>query len=100
MSKRKFDYMDFDYEGEYATLFDAEFYTREQALEIYFDEYGCDTDSIEDLIIEEEYVRWKPKMSKEDMWYMDIYDSSENRGMYETCNKNDKKAFKVWKVTG
>ena len=100
MAKRKFDYMAFYYEGEYALLFDAEFYTREQALEIYFDEYGCKTDSIEDLIIEEEYVRWKPKMSKEDMWYMDIYGSSENRGMYETCNKDAKRAFKCWKVNG
>lgn len=98
MSKRKYDYMDWDIEGERCTLFDADKYTSEQALEIYFEENCGATDSIEDLILEVEYVRWKPKMSKEDMWYLDIYDPADNRGTYQICNKNDKGAFKCWKV--
>lgn len=95
MSKRKFDYMEFNYDNLFAYVFDADVYTRKQAIEIYFDEMCCETDSINDVQIEEEYVKWKPNLSKEDLWYFDL---EERQGLYMTCDKNDKKAFKCWKV--
>ncbi len=95
MSKRKFDYMEFNYDDLFAYVFDADRYTREQAIEIYFDEMCCETDSIEDVQIEEEYVKWKPNLSKEDMLHFDL---EERQGMYITCNKDEKRAFKCWKV--
>lgn len=102
MSKRKFDYEEFY--DEYGVLFDADKYTKEQAIEIYKEEFDYKFSDINDISdefiqVEEDYVRWKPKMSKEDMWYFDIYDNRDNHGIYQTCNKDDKKAFKCWRLT-
>lgn len=57
MSKRKFNYMEFNYDNLFAYVFDADVYTKEQAIEIYFDEMCCETDSIEDVQVEEEYEK-------------------------------------------
>lgn len=95
MSKRKFDYMEFNYGGSSAYIFDASVYTKKQAIEIYFDEMCCETDEKESIQIEEEYVKWKPNLLEEEMWYFDL---EERKGMYITCNKNEKRAFKCWKV--
>lgn len=93
--KRKFDFMMFE---EYGFIVDAEAYTLEEAKELYMDEYGLDKEDVDEKSVETVYVRWKPKMSREDMWYMDIYDNAENRGIYQTCEKEDKKAFKCWRL--
>ncbi len=95
MSKRKFDYMEFNYDNLFAYVFDADIYSREQAIEIYFDEMCCEKDEKESIQVEEEYVKWKPNLSKEDLWCFDL---TERQGMYITCDKNDKRAFKCWKV--
>lgn len=104
MSKRKFNFMEFM--DQYGWLFDADVYTKDAAFETFIHEYEWDfekqqpndTFRYEDWIVVEDYVKWKPKMSEEDMWYMDIYDPTDNRGMYQTCNKDDKRAFKCWRV--
>ena len=95
MSKREFDYCEFG--PDFCVVYDADKYTQEQAIKSYFEEYCCETDSIEDIVVEEDYIKWKPRASKDEMW---LFDLEEPRGIYITCDKDDKKAFKVWKVKG
>lgn len=98
MSKRKFDYMEFHYDNDSATLFDSEIYTRQQAIKQFCRDYYLDYKTILDegkIKVEEEYVKWKPNLSEDEMWHFDL---TERQGMYITCNKNEKRAFKCWKV--
>ena len=94
--KRKFDYQEF--EDNYGFVFDAEKYTEDEALEITQIEYGYRWGMHEEPNITEIYIKWKPKMSKEDMFYYDISDNRDNHGIYQVCDKNDKKSFKAWRV--
>ena len=98
MNKRKFDYMEFHYGNDSATLFDSERYTRKQAIKRFCGDYYLDYKTIldeEKIIVEEEYVKWKPNLSEDEMWHFDL---EERQGLYITCNKEDKRAFKCWKV--
>lgn len=98
MGKRKFDYMEFDYGNYRATLFDSKVYTKEKAIKRFCGDYYLDYKTILDedkITLEEEYIKWKPNLSKDEMWYFDL---TERQGMYVSCNKNDKRAFKCWKV--
>jgi len=98
MSKRKFDYMEFHYGNDSATLFDSGRYTREEAINQFCRDYYLDYKTIldeEKIKVEEEYVKWKPNLSKEEIWHFDL---EEKQGMYITCNKEVKRAFKCWKV--
>lgn len=96
---RKFDYMNFN--DDYGVVFDAEAYTKEEAIEVFKEEFNwkfSDMNDIQDEYIEvsEEFVKWKPRMSKEDMWYFDIYNNADNHGIYQICDKEEHNAFKVW----
>lgn len=91
--KRKFDYAEFD---DGAVYYDSDLYTEEEARRAYYEEYCYEKDDIEDVVVTEEYVKWKPHLSKDEMWLFDIFDNEDNRGMYLTCNNNDKRAFKCW----
>lgn len=94
---RKFDYMEFS--DGYGVLFDSDVYDMGKAIEIYLREYGDRINwDTKNMVVEEDYVKWKPKMSKEDMWYFDIYDPADNRGIYQCCSKDAKRAFKVWRI--
>lgn len=109
MAKRKFDFCQF-YES-YGVLFDADKYNIDEAINKYFIEYGNKlsdgTDTItygdniyskEDLIVAEDWVKWYPKMSEDDMFYLDILDPRENRGTYRCCKPDAKRAFKCWRI--
>lgn len=95
--QRKFDYAEF-YEG-YGVMFDADVYSKQEAIDIYMKEYG---DRVDDdaskIIIASDYIKWYPKMSKDDMWYLDIYDKEDNRGIYKCCKPTDARCFKCWRL--
>lgn len=101
-SKRSFDYAEF-YDG-YGLVLDAEKYTPEQAIEVYKREYGYSEAKDIDFEIYEIRVKWFPKMSKDDMWHYDIYDSYDNRGIYKVVededihNDPDNRGFKCLRV--
>lgn len=95
--KRKFDYMEFM--DDYGVLFDADKYSKQDAIEIYMKEYGDRVDDDKNKInIEPDYVKWYPKMSEEDMWYLDVYDKENNRGIYKCCKPTSHRCFMCWRL--
>lgn len=96
-SKRKFDYIEF-MDG-YGVLFDADKYSKQDSIDIYMKEFGDRVEyDVNNLVIGTDYVKWYPKMSEEDMWYLDIYDKRDNRGIYKCCKPTDSRCFKVWRL--
>ena len=109
MSKRKFDYMEFD-EG-YGVIFDAEVYSPSEAIEVFKEEfdYLCECDDPvnapeTDFEVYEVRVKWQPRMDRDDMFYNDVYDKEDIRGLYKIVEDEDikcntkNKGFKCWRV--
>lgn len=101
-TRRNFDYMDFG--EDYGVLFDAERYSPEESIGIYKMDFNY-SDALDiDFEVYEVRVRWFPKMTEEEMWYYDIYDNRDNRGIYkvvedESIHKDpDCKGFKCWRI--
>ncbi len=100
-SNRNFDYELFD---DYGCVFDASKYTPEQAINIYKEEYGYKDVLDIDFEVYEIKLRYFPRMSKEEMWYYDIYDNKDNRGIYRVVEDEDihidpeNKGFKCWRI--
>lgn len=93
MSKRKFNCMEFN--DGYGYMLDADIYTKEQAIEqtlkdIYFPNNPK-------LLVTIEYVKWVGNVPIEDRFYLDIKETGVH-GLYMTCDKHDKGAFKCWRV--
>lgn len=101
-NRRNFDYMELC--EDYGIVFDAEKYTVEQALNIVREEYGYENVPDIDFEVYEIRLRWFPKMNKDEMWYYDVYDSSDNRGIYRVVedesihNDPNNKGFKCWRI--
>ena len=102
MAKRNFDYCEF-YDN-YGMVFDADKYTPEQAIDIYKYEKELPNALDIDFEVYEIKIRWYPRMNKDDMWHYDIFDISENRGIYKVVEDEDihldpkNKGFKCWRV--
>lgn len=90
--KRNFDYMFFD--DGFGFIVDAEKYTESEARQLYTQEVNRNENVIigdADIV----FVRWKVKLSKEEMEMFDLY---EPQGSYITCKENDKGAFPCWRI--
>ena len=49
-------------------------------------------------MVKEAYVKWRPKLSQDEMWLFDI-ESEDNRGCYLIYDEKIDKGFKVWEVS-
>lgn len=102
MLKRKFDYMPF-YDN-YGVVFDAERYTVDEAINIVKEDYGYENARDIDFEVYEIRVKWFPRMDKDDMWFYDVYDINDNRGIYKVVDDEnvhmdpDNKGFKCWRI--
>lgn len=94
--KRKFDYQSCSERKSF--LFDAEIYTPEQAKQMFLEENMDKITPLENLIVKETYVKWKPKLSHDEMWLFDV-ESEDNRGRYLIYDEKIDKGFKTWEVS-